>query len=223
AEGAQVACLAENTGGRYLQAADAAELTAALSAVVIDAPLPTPPETLPTATLDAPPGAVIGSHVAVTWTGPEAELDAIAVVRPVEGSEKGDVLDYAYVASGNPVTLTMPPEPGVYALHYRYRDQSVIAMRSIEAQPAQVTLDAPDEAPAGSRVTVVWAGPDAAQDNIQIAEVGSGGYIAYTYLGDTNEVELTLPDTPGAYEFRYKFRDREVIATRAITVTAPMP
>ena len=219
-EGAQVACLAENTGGRYLQATDAAELTSALSAVVIDTP-PPPPETLPSATLDAPPSAMIGSRVAVTWTGPAAELDAIAVVRPVDGKKDGDVIDYGYVASGNPLTLIMPADPGTYALHYRYRDQTVIATRPIEALPAQVTLDAPDAAPAGSRVSVMWTGPNAALDNIQIAEAGSDSYITYTYLDETNAVELTLPDTPGAYEFRYKFRDREVIGTRAITVTAP--
>jgi hypothetical protein len=234
-EGAQVSCLAENTGGRYLQANDGASLAAALSAVVSEpaqAAAPAEPEALPDATLDAPDSAPIGSALAVRWTGPAAELDAIAVVRPGaadnkagDGADKGraDIVDYRYVADGNPVTLTMPAEPGAYELHYRYRDQTVIATRPVEAVPAQVSLSAPDVAAAGSKVTIVWVGPNAALDNIQIAEAGSNSYLSYTYLGDTSEVQLSMPETPGSYELRYKFRDREVIATRPITVIAGNP
>ena len=222
-EGAQVSCLAENTGGRYLQAADGAGLAAALRAVVTE-PQEPPPEALPPATLEAPPTAMIGSPLAVTWTGPAAHLDAIAVVSADDSSVDGYVRkDYAYVKDGNPLTLTMPSEPGIYTLQYRYRDQTVIATRPIEALPAQVSLSAPDAAEAGSSVTIVWAGPDAQYDNIQIAQAGSDSYVSYTYLGDTAQVVLTMPDVPGAYELRYKFRDREVISTRAITVTAAAP
>ena len=70
---------------------------------------------------------------------------------------------------------------------------------------------------------VTWTGPDVELDNIQIAEAGSDTYISYTYLGDTNQVELTLPDAPGNYELRYQFRDRETIATRPLRVVAGQP
>ncbi len=45
-EGKQVACLAENTGGKYFQASDAAQLVAALTETVAEAPMarPTPEE-----------------------------------------------------------------------------------------------------------------------------------------------------------------------------------
>jgi Ca-activated chloride channel family protein len=226
AEGAQVACLAENTGGRYLQASDGASLAAALSAVVTEPPQPTPPavpDVLPEATLDAPERAPIGSPVAVQWTGPDAELDAIAVVRRGESDRGTDVLDYRYVRNGNPVTLTMPADPGNYELHYRYRDQFVVASRPIEAVLAEVSLDAPDVATAGTTVTIVWTGPNAPLDTIQVAEPGSASYLTYTYLGDGNEVRLTMPEAPGSYELRYVFRDSEVIATRPITVIAATP
>ena len=48
----------------------------------------------------------------------------------------------------------------------------------------------------------------------------SDSYVSYTYLDDTQRVELTMPDQPGNYELRYVFRDREVIATRPIRVVA---
>ncbi len=50
-EGAQVACLAENTGGQYLTAGDLASLTFALQTTVVTSPTPIPPPTPKPATL----------------------------------------------------------------------------------------------------------------------------------------------------------------------------
>jgi hypothetical protein len=212
-EGAKVACLATNTGGRYLQASDGAGLSAALRQVVSEPA--TPP---PTVTLDAPASAPIGSKVAVKWTGTPAKLDTIAIVQMIDG--KPTVHDYGYVKDGNPLSLIMPGEPGAYIVQYRHRDQTVTASRPIQASPARAVLKAPDVAQAGSTVTIGWTGPNVSLDNIQIAEQGSDSYVSYTYLNDTRQVELTMPDEPGNYELRYKFRDREVIATRPIRVVA---
>jgi Mg-chelatase subunit ChlD len=211
-EGAKVACLATNTGGRYLQASDGAALSAALRQAVSE-----PAPAKPAATLSAPASAPMGSRVAIKWTGPAGKLDTVAIVEQVEG--KPTTHDYAYVKDGNPLTLTMPGEPGAYTLQYRHRDQTVIATRPIQASPAQAALKAPDVAQAGSAVVIHWTGPNASLDNIQVAVQGSDSYISYTYLGsDSRQVELTMPEQPGNYELRYVFRDRETIATRPIRV-----
>lgn len=211
-EGAKVACLATNTGGRYLQASDGAALSAALRQTVSE-----PAPAKPAATLSAPASAPMGSRVAIKWTGPAGNLDTVAIVEQVEG--KPTTHDYAYVKDGNPLTLTMPGEPGAYTLQYRHRDQTVIATRPIQASPAQAALKAPDVAQAGSAVVIHWTGPNASLDNIQVAVQGSDSYISYTYLGsDSRQVELTMPEQPGNYELRYVFRDRETIATRPIRV-----
>ena len=211
-EGAKVACLATNTGGRYLQASDGAALSAALRQTVSE-----PAPAKPAATLSAPASAPMGSRVAIKWTGPAGNLDTVAIVEQVDG--KPTTHDYAYVKDGNPLTLTMPGESGAYTLQYRHRDQTVIATRPIQASSAQAALKAPDVAKAGSAVVIQWTGPNASLDNIQIAEQGSDSYITYTYLGsDSRQVELTMPEQPGNYELRYVFRDRETIATRPIRV-----
>lgn len=211
-EGAKVACLATNTGGRYLQASDGAALSAALRQTVSE-----PAPAKPAATLSAPASAPMGSRVAIKWTGPAGNLDTVAIVEQVDG--KPTTHDYAYVKDGNPLTLTMPGEPGTYTLQYRHRDQTVIATRPIQASPAQAGLKAPDVAQAGSAVVIHWTGPNASLDNIQVAVQGSDSYISYTYLGsDSRQVELTMPEQPGNYELRYVFRDRETIATRPIRV-----
>lgn len=211
-EGAKVACLATNTGGRYLQASDGAALSAALRQAVSE-----PAPAKPAATLSAPASAPMGSRVAIKWTGPAGNLDTVAIVEQVDG--KPTTHDYAYVKDGNPLTLTMPGEPGACILQYRHQDQTVIATRPIQASPAQAALKAPDVAQAGSAVVIHWTGPNASLDNIQVAEQGSDSYISYTYLGsDSRQVELTMPEQPGNYELRYVFRDRETIATRPIRV-----
>ena len=216
-EGAKVACLATNTGGRYLQASDGASLAAALQDVVSE-PAPPPPPAPPAATLDAPASAPMGSRVAIKWTGPDGKQDTIAIVQLVDGKPK--VHDYGYVKNGNPLTLTMPGETGAFTLEYRHRDKTAIATRPIQASPAQAVLKAPDVAQASSTVIIEWTGPSASQDNIQIAKAGSDSYVSYTYLGATQQVELTMPEEPGNYELRYSFRDREVIAQRPIRVVA---
>ena len=223
AEGSKVACLAENTGGRYLQASDGDSLAAALGEVVSEpaATVPPPPEASADASLEAPDSAPIGKDVTIQWTGPASQLDVIAIVQLVDG--KPTVHDYGYVEEGKSATLTMPGEPGAYEIHYRHRDEKVIATRPIQATPAQAVLTAPDAAAAGSTVVITWTGPNAQLDTIQVAQVGSESYESYTYLNDTQQVELTMPEQPGDYELRYVFRDRETIATRPIRVVAAQP
>ncbi len=212
AEGAEVACLAEETGGRYLEARDAASLTAALAQAVSDTPTPAPAP-LPTTTLTAPASAPMGSKVLVGWTGTPADLDTIEV-GPVGGAH----FDYVYVSEGNPVTIQMPGAVGLFELRYKNADQSVIATLPIEVTEAPLTLSAPDRAVVGQLVPVTWSGPDAEYDNIQLRKVGDDSYITYDYVRGKNPVALRMPDAAGAYEFTYKLNDSEVILARPISV-----
>lgn len=221
-EGAQVACLAEKTGGRYFAAGDAEALADALKTAVaaeaVPAAVPAPPapkpEPLPEATLNAPATAPIGQPAAIGWTGPGAPLDSIEIGLPGNGKRAG----WVYVATGNPVSLLMPGTPGLYELRYKLRDQTVIATRSIEVTEAPATLTAPAQVLAGASFEVRWTGPDAPQDNIQISAAGSDSYLTYDYVQAGNPLTLTAPEEPGLYELRYKFADTEVIATRPIAV-----
>jgi Ca-activated chloride channel homolog len=103
-------------------------------------------------------------------------------------------------------------------LRYRFRDSETILARPITVTAAEVSLSAPDSAPAGSTIAVGWIGPNAENDNIQIGPPG-GTYLEYTYVRDGNPVQLRLPSEPGSYELWYRFRDTETIATRSIELT----
>ena len=91
-EGAQVACLAEETGGRYIQASDADALADALTAVVAQAPGPEPePEpVVRTVGIDVRDGNGGPLLTARQITGRLVPLDAGAADAPVEAEAEYD-------------------------------------------------------------------------------------------------------------------------------------
>ena len=168
-------------------------------------------------TLDAPDTAPVGAAVAVTWQGPDYTRDFISVGEVGEGAN----INYAYTQQGNPAVVDMPTQPGTYELRYVLdQDREVVATRLITVTPIAVTLDAPDTAPAGSELAVTWDGPDYSRDYIAVSEVGERGNVNYAYTQQGNPAIVEMPAIPGTYELRYVLdQDREVVATRIVTVT----
>jgi len=125
-EGKQVACLAENTGGRYIAANDAGALAAALTETVVEAP-PAPPA--PVATLEAAAQVPMSSRFEIGWTGPAHRYDEVQVFDPAGNAGRGKVLANRRVQSDTgygdrQVTLTLPEKPGRYELRYWNGDNS---------------------------------------------------------------------------------------------------
>ncbi|MCU0900540.1 MAG: VWA domain-containing protein, partial [Cypionkella sp.] len=170
AEGAQVACLATETGGQYLQASDAGGLADALSATVTaqlpppqPLPEPEPEPVLPTASLDAPDSAPAGSVLRVAFEGPHEEFDYIRVL-----DANGDWQSEAAVGTDPFVDLRLPFDLGAYELVYLYRATDVIARKPLQITEAMVSLTAPETAPQGSDILVDWTGPAAEFDYITL-------------------------------------------------------
>ncbi len=166
----------------------------------------------PTAALIAPATAPAGSTIEIGWKGPNAPNDNIQVAQI-----GGKYVFYTYTDRGNPLKLQMPAIPGDYELRYVLRDQEVILRQPITVTPIELDIVAPETAAAGSTIEIGWKGPNAPQDNIQIAEIG-GKYVFYTYTDRGNPLKLQMPAKPGDYELRYVFRDQQTIHTRPITV-----
>ncbi|MCB1486663.1 MAG: VWA domain-containing protein, partial [Bauldia sp.] len=238
-EGRQVACLAEETGGKYFQADDADALSEALSETVAEVVEPPPPaeeppaETveLPEASLDAPDSIEIGKPLVVTWEGPGEQYDYIALVDPAGNNGEGRDLRGVRLRNADfdnkQVRMTAPVEPGTYELQYRYDHGTVIATRPIEVIEAAVSLSAPADAPIGATVTVEWVGPGDQYDAIEVydsdARQGEGKVLRTARLtsGDfeNRSVKLVMPVEPGFYTLRYwNGRDKTVLATRQIEV-----
>ncbi|MFC3614930.1 hypothetical protein ACFORG_14260 [Lutimaribacter marinistellae] len=168
--------------------------------------------------LDAPRRVPAGSKFAVTWKGPDQTGDIIEIASPGNGAPT----DYAYTRSGNPASLFAPTTPGLYELRYRFRNRETLVAQPITVTAIDLSLDFPEEVPAGARFKVTWQGPGQPSDNIQISSPGDEEYEDYAYLTLGNPVELVAPARAGTYELRYLFRDDEVLIARPITVT-PVP
>ncbi|MEC8295531.1 MAG: VWA domain-containing protein, partial [Pseudomonadota bacterium] len=216
---AQFQCMADSTGGQFLSAANAAQLSAALTEVAVVEPTPEP----------APlPGSLIYS-VAEKHGEASRRVD-------VEWSllnEDGEQMITAYHVDFGEQDL---PE-GIYTLTVtrvsdgtRQEKQVVIrpnarteAHFEFEAPLPQVTLLAPQTAAAGATISVDWTGPDAAQDYLDTAPVGAEArtYLTYTYTERGNPTALRVPAQPGDYEIRYVLGDgAQILARVPLTVTS---
>lgn len=229
---AQLRCLAENTGGCYFNARDAAELGAAIAgAVSASTEPPLPPAS---ATLIARGAATITQPLAIDWTGPADRGDYIAFA-PV-GAADGAYLDYAVLtpadatAGRGSVTLAAPAQAGAFELRYvsLRRTAPVLARAPIQVADAAASIEAPDEVVAGSLVRIRARGPVGGGHWVGFAPRGGdvGAYLAYGRLpaGEgEGEVELAAPAEPGDYELRFVLNEAErVLASRPIRVIAAL-
>lgn len=208
-EGHQVACLAENTGGRYIQAKDAGELAEALKETVAAAPAKKPePAKLPQASVATTARPTIGQSFPVTWTGPAGPGDYVDIV-PAGDREIGSELAYSYVDGGSPLAIRAPGKPGKYDLRYVWEGperRHVLATVTIDVGDAEVALLAPASVPVGKAFDVRWKGPGRAGDYIDIVPEGYGefsGELSYFYVESGNPARIRAPGKPGNYRLRY--------------------
>lgn len=236
AQGKQVACLAENTGGQYLSASNADELHDALLGTVVQpvkkAVVPEPekeqPLVLPQATLDPDESAAIGSDIQVKWTGPNVDNDYIDIV-PQGYKETNGELSFTYTKEGSPLSVRAPGKPGEYTLRYIWRGtdnkRHVLAEATIQITDSEVALVAPDTVQAGSFITVGWKGPANQGDYIDLVPKDykkTNGELAFAYAKEEPELQLRAPTKPGDYQIRYMLNsggDRRVLADIPLVVT----
>ncbi len=223
-EGAKVACLAEETGGTYIDAANATELTTALTETVAAPPPkpqepPPPPE--PDATLAGPAEVPAGADFEVSWTGPGAKTDYLVIVEA--GAPKTATGNFTYINENNPVVLRAPDALGAYEVRYILGDgRKVVASHPVTLTPIQATLEAPAEVPAGAQFEVSWTGPAYRDDFITIVEAGAkeGSYTTYVYANKGSPIQLTAPDGLGNYEVRYVVgQSKRTLASQPVVLT----
>lgn len=177
------------------------------------------PEYKPGATVEVPESAVAGSTVQVRWTGPDAQIDYIAVA-PADG--KGSkLIEYTYTSEGPLLDLKMPPVPGEFVVQYVLGDgRKMLAEMPISVTPVSATLSAPDELPAGADVEITWTGPDYQGDYITVSERGADQHVNYSYTSEGSPLLLEMPAEAGEYDLVYTMgQKRTIIARVAITVT----
>ena len=228
-EGKKVACLAENTGGLYLQASDATQLGEALQKTVLAAPPPEPePEEdappPPAARLEAPRAVPQAESFRVTWDGPGDRYDSIEIFDPAARGGEGKVLRRVTLARGDRETRTVelpaPSKLGTVQLRYwdgrRYR---VLATREIEVVPGNAGLEAPEAVEIGRPIVVEWTGPGGRNDALHIfdpaARQGEGKVVRRKNFihGDFENHRLSVPAPAkvGTYVLRYWNHDNKAV------------
>ena len=208
-EGRQVACLAEETGGRYIEASNAGELSEALESVAEAVESGPPEAATATASIDGPESVEIGASFTVSWDGPGTESDYVDIV-PKGYTRTNGELSYGYTREGKPATLRAPGEPGDYELRYVWtapQGRTVLVTRPIEVTEAEVALIAAPSIGIGEPLTVDWHGPDNPGDYVDIVPRGytrTNGEKAYAYTkGNPDTLTVRVPGTPGPYDLRY--------------------
>ncbi|HWJ75259.1 MAG TPA: VWA domain-containing protein [Kaistia sp.] len=228
ADSASVACIAEKTGGKFLNAKDGTDLGGGLTAALANAKAP--PETLPTASLDAPAKVVQSDVFEVGYDGPKDKDDRIQISWPglPPGSEIRSVLASP---KGTKRSLTAPAEAGTYELRYYHPElNAVLATRVLDVAMRPVTVSAPARVPAGTPMTIGWTGPAAASDAIWITAANSETELASVGVRHNfKPVMLDAPLEPGLYEVHYHSAADNNTAAKvqftvdppAVTLTAP--
>ncbi len=233
-EGREVACLADETGGVYLSAADATELQEALNETVqAEAPVEEEAPVEVTASLTAPDSIEITKLMTVGWEGPGDKFDRIQIHDPNANSGEGKVIRIQTLhttdVASRELQIRVPASPGLYELRYYHSNQKkFLAVHEFEATPVEVAILAPDSVPIAKMITVEWIGPGAKYDSIWLwdpsAKGGEGRKVREVRLrqGDfeKNALALPAPGKPGTYELWYwNGDDKTALATRPLEVT----
>jgi Ca-activated chloride channel family protein len=233
-ENASLSCIAENTGGVFVPASNAAELKDALAQVQTAVeqqppaakPDPIPaPEPAPAAevTLTGPAQVTRGAVFILSWSPSLDARDFVTIV-PV-GAKEGAYGDYEPVVDKTEGELTAPGETGMYELRYvRNEGRVTLGTTPIEVVEAAVSVTGPAQVTTGANFEVVWTGTVNPRDFITIVPTDAkpGAYADYVRTGQDSAGELTAPAETGLYELRYVLEEgKQTIATATIEVVSP--
>ncbi len=226
-DASSLACIAENTGGQYITAANSQELGAALSAVgtavAEAAPTPEPEPAVQDVVVEAPETAVGGSDLVVRWMPTVEESDYINIV-PV-GTDPAVFGSYVRIGDAEEVTVTVPGSEGLYEVRYLHnQSKEVLGQATLEVTKPEVELTAADTVQTGAKLKVAWSPVINRRDYVAIVPAGSdpGTFGNYQAVGSTTETTLNVPADPGLYELRYILNvDKRTVAARQVEVTDP--
>jgi len=167
------------------------------------------------------------SRVVVTWEGPGGRYDDIQIFNPQGNNGEGKIIHRKRLRNDDfdnrKASLPAPAKTGSYQVRYwNGENKAVLASAPLTVIAHEVTLEIVGELLPGQKITVVWAGPGARYDSIELLD-GSGKKLSGQRLRngdfDNRKVTLKLPDTAGNYQLRYwNGENKAELATRQIVI-----
>lgn len=218
----QMQCLADETGGTFLSAANSAELAEAMTTVVEATPTP---KSEPAPKPEPAPLPVMIAFTATDGKNGPIINDALVWDLTQGGTPVGDTLNVdrfsvPLLAGEYRVEVMRPADEATgEAIFGVGQVNKTVTVVLPEFRPA-ATLEAAATAVAGSDIPVRWGGPNAKNDYIAVALLKAKKEMNYTYTNEGSPLDLQMPAEPGEYELRYVLSDgRKVLATQPLTVT----
>jgi hypothetical protein len=178
-----------------------------------------------------PAAVTVGSILPVEMSGGLHGATLLAIARQSARKAKADggaddgADDETTVALAKGETdtteLTLPGKPGPYQIVATLcAPRITLARATITAQPARITIEAPERAPMGSMLRTVVSGTLDRGHKITIRPVeGRLSHFSRPLSGgESNAFETKLPYEAGFYEIKVMTRDSVVLASRTLTI-----
>ncbi|HHX35843.1 MAG TPA: VWA domain-containing protein, partial [Gammaproteobacteria bacterium] len=228
---ANLSCIADNTGGIFVPASNAAELHDALAQVqsamqqqpAVLEPEPEPEEpALPEVEIKGPEQVTTGAKFDVTWSPTLGMTDIVGIV-PAD-AEEGTRGNYKRTGNKNKneLQLIAPAETGLYELRYILNEgNKTLATAPIEV--VEVTVSGPEQVTSGASFEVTWSTTIGSTDMVGIvpADAKEGTRGNYRRISNNSKALLTAPAETGLYELRYILNEgNKTLATAPIEVVA---
>ncbi|MCB1592181.1 MAG: VWA domain-containing protein [Alphaproteobacteria bacterium] len=212
---AQLRCIAENTGGKYVSASSAGELAQALKETVSAEPEKITVTKVRLRATELEGGLVI--EKGLSWS----VMDKTGA--QVYTSENKGMVDIDIPPGAYDVEVTRPSD-GLKGIleDIKISENTWKTVTIALTFPVEATVRSDAEGMAGTNVKIDWSGPKRQGDYISIAEKDADPqtYDSYQYVAQGNPAELRLPVEPGEYVIRYMLgRPIRNLAETAITVT----
>ena len=206
---AQMQCLAEETGGRFLTADDASELGDALEEVAA-----APEPVAVTVTFVATEGEG-GPRISSDLMWSLSQGDTVLMDFERGASVSADLMPGPYL-----VSVLRPEDEASAEAEFTVGDANQTVTLVLPSLLPAASVTGPDEAMAGATIAVEWEGPNAKSDYISVARPDDKRYENYAYTAKGDPAQLLMPAEPGSYELRYVMAEgNKVLATQPITVT----
>lgn len=210
----QLQCLAENTGGTFKTASNAAELTEALK--VVAKPQPPSERAVRFVAIEGEGGRSLTEGL--RWT--LRNLDDGTVHYDLEAAARLDtkLLPGSYLVEVLRTENETTAEKTIQV--FKNTDTTITLVLPLIIPEAELSGVA--TAPVGSTIEMQWSGPDDEGDYLATAPEGSDEreYITYSYTRHGAPLALRVPPTPGVFEIRYyNTTSGRVLARKTLEVT----
>ena len=176
-------------------------------------------------TITAPDEAQTTTEIDLSWDAPKTTKARINLEQVGEKPKYHSNPKLHINGKENSGSMRLPATSGDYVLRwYNQSDQKIVTEKTIKLIEAEITLNAPEEAGAGSEIDLSWEAPKSTKAKINLEVIGDKPkYHSNPNLhisGKKKQAVMRMPSTAGDYVLRwYNSSDQKIITEQPIKVT----